>query len=60
MDRYVIPVLAFGVAILAATVIGTLAHQGLGMHRATIRMDALAAAAFIVVALASSGLKRSE
>jgi hypothetical protein len=43
---------------MAATVLGSLAHDGLGIHRDTIRIDALVSAAFIGFALASSTLLR--
>jgi Na+-driven multidrug efflux pump len=56
MVRAVVPILALGAAAMAATVLGSLAHDGLGIHRDTIRIDALAIAAFIGFALAGSTL----
>jgi hypothetical protein len=53
MDRYVTPVLAFVIAILAAILIASVAHYDLGIPRLTIRTDALAVAAFIGSALAT-------
>ena len=41
---------------MAATVLGSLAHYGLGLTRADIRIDALAGAGFIALGLASSTL----
>ena len=58
MVRVVIPILALGAAVMAATVLGSLAHDGLGIHRDTIRIDALVSAAFIGFALAGSNLLR--
>ena len=43
---------------MAATTLGSLAHDGLGIHRDTIRMDALASAAVIGFALAGHALLR--
>ena len=46
---------------MAATALGSLAHDGFGIHRDTIRTDALASAAVIGVALAGNALlKRNK
>ena len=45
---------------MAATVLGVFAHDGLGIHRDTIRMDALASATIIGVALAGNALLRRK
>jgi hypothetical protein len=50
MPRYLVPIIAFGLAIMAATLLATVAHNGLGIPRATIRIDALAAAVFLLLA----------
>ena len=60
MVRVVIPILALGAAVMAATVLGSLAHDGLGIHRDTIRIDALVSAAFIGFALAGSTLLKRK
>ena len=41
---------------MAATVLGSIAHYGLGITRADLRIDALAGAGFIALGLASSTL----
>ena len=53
MVRFVVPVLALGAAVMAATVFGTIVHDGLGIVRATIRADALAGVALFGSALAT-------
>jgi hypothetical protein len=53
MSRIIVPFLALGAAIMAATIFGTIAHNGLGIARATIRADALAGVALIGFALAT-------
>jgi hypothetical protein len=46
---------------MAATVLGTIVHDGLGIARATIRVDALAGVVLIGSALATRALlKRNE
>ena len=61
MNRFVVPVLVLGAAAMAATVFGTIVHDGLGIARATIRADALAGVALIGSALATRAfLKRNE
>jgi hypothetical protein len=45
MAKFVVPILALGAAVMAATALGAFAHDGLGIHRDTIRIDALASAA---------------
>lgn len=56
MARLVIPILALCAAAMAATILGAIAHDGLDIAPATIRVDALASAALVAAALASSGL----
>ena len=56
MTRIVALILALGVAAMAATVLGSIAHYGLGITRADLRIDALAGAGFIALGLASSTL----
>ena len=56
MARIVVFILALGVAAMAATVLGSIAHYGLGITRADLRIDALAGAGFIALGLASSTL----
>ena len=56
MARIVVFILALGTAVMAATVLGSIAHYGLGITRADIRIDALAGAGFIALGLASSTL----
>jgi hypothetical protein len=56
--KFVVPILALGAAVMATTALGAFAHDGLGIHRDTIRMDALASATIIGVALAGHALLR--
>ena len=56
MARIVVYVLALGSAAMAATVLGSIAHYGLGITRADLRMEALAGAGFIALGLAGSTL----
>ena len=56
MTQIVALILALGVAAMAATVLGSIAHYGLGITRADLRMDALAGAGFIALGLAGSTL----
>jgi hypothetical protein len=61
MNRIVALILALGVAVMAATVLGTIAHYGLGIARGDIRIDALAGAGFVALALAGDELlKRNK
>ena len=53
MARIVVPILVLGAAVVAATIFGTIVHDGLGIARATIRVDALTGAALIGSALAT-------
>jgi hypothetical protein len=55
MTQIVALILALGVAAMAATVLGSIAHYCLGI-RADLRMDALAGAGFIALGLAGSTL----
>jgi hypothetical protein len=43
---------------MAATALGSFAHDGLGIHRDTIRIDALALSTIIAVALAGNAFLR--
>ena len=54
MAKFVVPILALGAAVMAAIALGSFAHDGLGIHRDTIRIDALAVSAIIAVALAGN------
>ena len=56
MIRFAIPILAFAGAATAAVLLALLAHDALHVPRGTIRIDALASATLIGVALASSAL----
>ena len=56
MTGIVALILVLGVAAMAATVLGSSAHDGLGITRADLRMDALAGAGFIALGLAGSTL----
>ena len=61
MTRIVVLILALGVAAMAATVLGSIAHYGLGVTRGDIRIDAIAGAAFIALGLAGDTLlKRNK
>jgi hypothetical protein len=60
MAKFVVPILALGVAVMAATALGAFAHDGLGIHPDTIRIDALASAAIIGVALAGNIFLRRD
>jgi hypothetical protein len=51
MSRIVASLLAVGVAVMAATVLGSLAHYGLGITRGDIRIAALGMAGFIALGL---------
>jgi hypothetical protein len=56
MARIVVSILALGAAVMAATVFGTIVHDGFGIARATIRADALVGVALIGSALATRAL----
>ena len=56
MTRIVTLILALGGGAMGATVLGSIAHYGLGITRADLRMDALAGAGFIALGLAGSTL----
>jgi hypothetical protein len=60
MVRIVVPILALGAAAMTAAVFGAIAHDGLGIARATIRGDALVGAAFICSALATRALLKRD
>ncbi len=60
MTRPVFLLLALAIAVIAAVTFGIVAHDGLGVARTTIRVDALAGVAIIGSALAvKSRWKRS-
>jgi hypothetical protein len=56
MIQFAIPILALAGAATAAVLLALLAHDALHVPRGTIRIDALASATLIGVALASSAL----
>ena len=56
MAKFVVAILAVTTALVAATALGALAHDGLGIHRDIIRINALASAALIGLALASNAI----
>ena len=56
MNRIGALILVLGVAAMAATVLGSIAHYGLGVTRGDIRIDAIAGAAFIALGLAGDTL----
>jgi hypothetical protein len=61
MDRIVALILVVGLAAVAATVLATIAHSGLGITRGDIRIDALAGAGLIALGLAGDTLlKRNK
>ncbi len=61
MAKFVIPILALGIAVIAATALGTLAHDGLGIHRHIIGIGALASAAIVGCAMAGNAwLRRNK
>jgi hypothetical protein len=61
MARFAVPVLAFVAAVMAASLLASIAHYGLGITRGDIRIDALGAAGFIALGLAGSTLlKRNK
>ena len=56
MDRIVAFILAVGLAAMAATAVATIAHYGLGITRADIRIGALGVAGFIALGLVGETL----
>ena len=61
MARFAVPVLAFVAAVMTASLLGSIAHYGLGITRGDIRIDAIAGAAFIALGLAGDTLlKRNK
>jgi hypothetical protein len=61
MIRFIVPIFVFGTAVMVATILGVVAHFGLGIARSTIRTDALAGIIFVGIALAGSTLlKRNK
>ena len=51
MSRIVASILVVGVAIMVATAVAAIAHYGLGITRADIRIGALGVAGFIALGL---------
>ena len=63
MHRVIFIVLAVGTAALAAAVLGSIAHVGLGIPRDTIRTHALASVIIVGIAVAGAvlvGRKRNK
>jgi hypothetical protein len=61
MARFAVPVLAFVAAVMTASLLGSIAHYGLGITRGDIRIEALEAVGFIALGLAGSTLlKRNK
>jgi hypothetical protein len=56
MSRIVASVLGIGVAIMVATAVAAIAHYGLGITRADIRIGALGVAGFIALGLVGDTL----
>ena len=60
MARFAVPVLALVAAIMAATVLGAIAHYGLDITRAKLRIDALGVAGFIALGLVGDALLKRK
>ena len=61
MARFAVPVLGLVAAVMTASLLGFIAHYGLGITRGDIRIDALGAAGIIALGLAGSTLlKRNK
>ena len=60
MTKFVVPALAFGAAVIAAIVLGSLGHDGLGIHRDTIGIGALTSAATVGFVLAGNTWLRRD
>jgi hypothetical protein len=61
MARFVVPIFVLGSAVMVATILGVVAHFGLGMARSTIRTDALEGIIFVGMVLAvGTLLKRNK
>ena len=64
MSRIVVSIFALGAAILTAVLsailFGSIAHDWLGIATDTIRTDALIAASFLCIAVASGALLRRK
>ena len=60
MIRFIVPIFVFGTAVMVATILGVVAHFGLGIARSTIRTDALAGIIFVGIALAGSTLLKRD
>jgi hypothetical protein len=56
MIRFIVPLYMLGTAVVVATILGVVAHFGLGIARSTIRTDALVGIIFVVIVLAGSAL----
>ena len=61
MARFIVPIFVPGTAVIVATILGVVAHFGLGMARSTIRTDALEGIIFVGIVLAAGTLlKRNK
>ena len=61
MARFAVPVLGLVAAVMTASLLGSIAHYGLGITHGDIRIDALGAVGFIALGLAGSTLlKRNK
>jgi hypothetical protein len=58
MGRVIFVFLTVAIAAMAAVAFGTIAHDSLGVARATIRMDALAGVILIGSVLAAKSLRK--
>ena len=56
MSRIVASILGLGAALMVATAVASIAHYGLGVTRADIRVGALGVAGFIALGLVGSTL----
>ena len=56
MSRIVASILGLGAALVAATAVASIAHYGLGVARADIRVGALGVAGFIALGLVGATL----
>ena len=56
MIRFIVPIFVLGTAVMVATILGVVAHFGLGIPRVDIRNDALAGAGLIMIVLATGSL----
>ena len=59
-SRFVISISAVGAAVVLAVLLGTIAHDGLGIPRGTIRLDALVGATFLGICLGGTALRQKK